>query len=545
MMGLSGREWVVLQGRIHPSTYLVERYGPVVAQIIANRNADEWVFDTFLRNIVHYRHIPNIEDAVERILFAVKKGERILIYGDYDVDGITGTTLLYHFLKSVSARVYPLLPTRETGYGLNMGLIRRLERYADLLITVDNGTTALEEINGSRVPVVVVDHHNPLDALPRAIIVNPKLGDDAPQDLKEVASVALAFYITLLLAKELDPPFDVREYLYLVGIGTLADVMPLNPLNRILVANGLRLLNYIHKKDSRFYGIKALLNYIKPNGGDITSKDVIYSIVPRLNAPGRIKKPSLAMKLLLAKDEETARRLLSAVEEINNKRKEITEQAYMSALRDAEKKREKSFVSVVLDGFEKVGILGILAGRLSSHLGKPTAVLSVKGDVAVASARGVEGLNLYEGLKELSYMFDRWGGHTSAVGFTIKRSRIGEFESKAQEVFSRMEIKKPQLLIDMELPLSRVNESLLARVKSLEPFGEGFPEPVFLSEPLFLDVECDRRKVVLRDAKGYYFVSWDVSLIKELSGRRHYTGRVVYSLDLRHKNTFNLIDLEG
>ena len=546
MRGLSDREWVILHERIKPPQQLVEKYGHVIAQLMVNRDADESVFDTFLSKLIHYRHIPNIEDAVERIASAVKRGERILIYGDYDVDGITGSVLLYDFLKNVGAKVYAVLPTRDSGYGLNMGMMKKFERYADLLITVDNGTTAVYEINQSNIPVIVVDHHNPMDVLPNATLINPKLGDSTPKDLKEVSSVALAFYLVILLNKEFNVSFDIREYLYLVGVGTLADAMPINPLNRILVANGLRMLNFIKSNKTRFYGMKVLLDYIKPYDSTITSKEVVFSIAPRLNAPGRVHKATLSMKLLLAKDEEQAKRLLEKVEYLNNIRREMTEKVYVEIVEEVKKKRDGSFISVALDGFEKVGILGILAGRIANNFGKPTAVFSVKGNLAVASARGVEGLDLYEGLKRISYMFERWGGHTSAVGLTIKEDRLKEFEEKAQEIFSTMDIKKPQLLIDMELHTSRVDDYLVEGIRKLEPFGEGFPEPVFASEPLLLDIYCNHsKKLELKTPKGLTFVSWDPNLNRKLLGRRHYTGRVAYSIDSKYKKVLTLVDLEA
>ncbi len=545
MNGFLGREWVILQDQIHPPEDLVDRFGPFIAQILANRNTDGRVFDLALKNIPHYRHIPNIEEAASVILDAVKKGRRIIIYGDYDVDGITGTALLYHFLKSVGAKVLCSLPTRKTGYGLNKNIIRDFERYADLIITVDNGTTAVEEINGCRKPVVVLDHHNIGDKLPKAILVNPKLDTNTPNYIKEISSVGLAFYVALLLNKELPINFDIRNYLHLVAVGTLADIMPLNMLNRVLVAKGIEVLNHIRNADTPFQGMKLLLNHVKNHNEEISSKDVVFSIVPRLNTPGRIENPITSLRLLLESNETKARQILEEIEDLNDKRRELVDKEYVNVLKIAELKKNESLISVFINDPSKVGILGIIAGRLSNEFEKPSIVFCVGNDVAVGSARSVKGVDLYSGLKELSDMFIKWGGHTGAAGLTIPKENLERFEIRAREVFSKL-YKKPQLLIDMRLETKKINQDILNQIKSLEPFGEGFPEPVFLSEHLNLskDERSNIRKVIFKGDGNLTFVSWDTRLNSKLVQLSRYSGRVVYSIDLRYRHSLKIIDME-
>jgi single-stranded-DNA-specific exonuclease len=301
MKGLSGKEWVLLSEIIKPEEDVVSELGEVVAQILANRGQDQSILDLRLKRLLPPHHIPNIDLAVERIKKAIDRRERIVLFGDYDVDGITGTALLYRFLKNFPITVVPLLPSRQSGYGLNKRLVDKLSHYADLLITIDNGTTAVEELREFKRDAVVIDHHNVGEELPPAILLNPKLSQDLPKELKELSSVGLVFYLIALLTRELNMDYDPRLDLYLPAIGTLADFMPLNLTNRIIVSYGIKCLEYVQKGQIKAYGIKALMEKVGLNG-TITSRDITFSLVPRLNAPGRVSRPSIALKLFLTED---------------------------------------------------------------------------------------------------------------------------------------------------------------------------------------------------------------------------------------------------
>jgi len=544
MKGISGRNWFLLSEIIEPQKELKEKYGPLIAQLLANRNVDDRVLDTRLKNLLPYHLIPNIEHAVERIIKSIKKGERIIIYGDYDVDGITGSALLYDFLKKAGARVCCTLPTRQTGYGLRKDLVDTFAKYAQLLITVDNGTTAIEELKGSPIETVIIDHHNPHEELPHALIVNPKIDELTPNELKEISSVALCFYLVARLNKELNVDIDVRDYLYLTAIGTLADVMPLNPLNRILVSNGIRMLNYILAGgETTAYGIKVLLEGIGIKG-EITSKDIAFSIAPRLNAPGRVSNPRIAMNLLLSKDISTARMWFKKVEEANQQRKYISDKAFEKAIYEASLQKERSFL-VVRMGEWASGVAGIVAGRLSSLLSKPSAVFSVGKELATASVRGVEGINVYEGLKKLSHMYIKWGGHTSAAGITIRKDHMQTFETLVEQVFSQMEREEPRLYIDAPLDPARVDERVITALKSLEPYGEGFPQPIFVSPPLRIErVETINGRYILRTQHNITFVSYDTTLKNKWEELVGSVRRIAYSIDTKKGKLFHLVDVE-
>lgn len=303
MKGISGKEWILLSDLIKPDHGLLKRVGYLKAQILANRNMEEGALEGKLKKLIPPFEIPNIERATELIAEHVRSGKRIVLFGDYDVDGITGTAILYDLLKKAGARVLPLLPSRKRGYGLTKELVSKLGRYADLLVTVDNGTTAVEELGVSEMPVVVLDHHNPDERLPSALIVNPKLKENGYKELSEISSSGLAFYLALLLRKELDLDLDVREYLHFACMGTVADAMPMNFLNRIIVSNGIRLLNHILNGGYHAPGIRLLM---EKSGirDDVTSRDIAFSLAPRLNAPGRVAKPHVAIKLLLERDKK-------------------------------------------------------------------------------------------------------------------------------------------------------------------------------------------------------------------------------------------------
>jgi len=540
MRGLSGKEWVLLSEVVKPNEDLVRAFGPLKAQILANRNAVVQSLDSKLKNLAPPFDIPNIQEAVEIIKTFVLQGKSIALFGDYDVDGITGTAILYDLLKKAGAKVLPVLPTRRRGYGLTPDLIYKLKGYADLLITIDNGTTAVEELSLAKMPTIVLDHHNPGDRLPPALIVNPKLSSPKVSELKEISSSGLAFYVAALLRKELELEVDVREYLHLACLGTVADVMPMNSINRIIVSNGMKLLNYILKGGFEAPGIRLLME--KSGIREVTSKDIAFSLAPRLNAPGRVSTPYPSLKILLEKKEEKAKLLAEKIERFNQERRQLSQWAFEVSLEQAEHQKEHSLIIVKLE--ERAGgVAGIVAGRLANFFSKPVIVLSVGKEYSTASVRGVEGMDIYTPLKKLSHFFIKWGGHSSAAGFTIRTDQIQDFEKEAKAVFVEVPISEGKLYVDMELPLEKVGQEIYRSLAELEPFGEGFPEPYFLSEPLNLNILSDRDRMRLK-AGDFYFLSWDTALNNKLLTMENKPRRVVYQLDRRRSKTLLLVDVE-
>lgn len=541
MKGISGKEWNVLSYHIKPSPELVNRYGHFLAQLIANRGLEgehETLFDLKLKHLLPYSLLPNVEEGIERIVEAVKKGERIILFGDYDVDGITGTAILLEILKSAGAKVVPVLPNRGTGYGLNTELVSLFSKYGELLITVDNGTSAVREIEASGIDVIVIDHHNVPEETPRrAILINPKMGEDLPKDMKELSSSAICFYIAAVLTKRLGIDRDVREFLDLVALGTVGDVMPMNRTNRILVTKGVSVLESVLSGSIYKPGVRALLG-ISGIKSKVSAKDIAYSIAPRINAPGRIGNPKLSLYLLTEKDEERARLYAKKIEALNYRRRVITDIVFREAYRRALELKESSFISLWDPGWH-VGVLGIVAGRLSKLLGKPVAVFSKGSSHSVGSVRSVEGVDVYEGLSRLSHMFIKWGGHTQAAGLTLRSDLLDDFREEAEEVFSKIGKEIPPLDIDMEFSPKEFNGKAIEAVKRLEPYGERNPVPTFLSEEMRIDsvnIKGSRAKLRFGDIE---MVCWEKTLFCHLKpGRR---SRVVYSFI---DGEFNLIDLE-
>ncbi len=541
MKGLSGKRWHVLSHSIKPPKELVDRYGELLAQLIVNRGYEddhESLFDLKLRYLLPYQLLPNIEECIERISYAVKKGERIILFGDYDVDGITGTAILQEVLKEAGAKMVSVLPNRGTGYGLNGELVSVFSRYGDLLITVDNGTSAVSEIDSCGMDVIVIDHHNVPDSTPRkAILVNPKVREDVPKDMRELSSSAMCFYIGAVLVRELSLDMDVRTLLDLVALGTVGDVMPMNRTNRILVSKGLSVLRSVAKGMLNKPGVKALLQ-ISRVGDRVSAKDIAYSLAPRINAPGRISDPKLSLNLLTERDPVKALQLAKKVEAINLKRRAITDMVYREAYRSALELGDRNFITV-WDPKWHVGVLGIVAGRLSSLMGKPVAVFSEGKTHSVGSVRSVEGIDVYEGLSKLSHMFLKWGGHVQAAGITLQSELLESFSREVDELFSHVPKELPPLYIDMELPLSKLDGSVLTDIKRLEPYGEQNPAPVFLSEELTLtdlQIRYNRARIRIGDK---LITCWERDLFPHLEvGRRM---RIAYTV---MDGEINLLDIE-
>ncbi len=514
MKGISGRDWVVLSDFIKPDESLIRKYGYFLAQLMVNRNIREIKRDTKLKEIPHYSLIPNLETAVEKIVDAVKKSKRIILYGDYDVDGITSTAILYDVLLKARAKVYPVLPTRFTGYGLNRDLMKEFSAYGDLLITLDNGTSAVNEIDSSNMEVIVIDHHNVPEVIPkRAVLVNPR-AYETEEELKELSSSGLVFYLAALLSRELELDIDVREYLDLVALGTVADVMRINYVNRIFIEKGIKLLKEILQGNVEKPGIKELLR-ISGINGDITTKDIAFSIAPRLNAPGRIGDPKIAMRLLIERDRDRAIAFARKIEEINRKRKAITARIFKEALEQAERNSDKAFITVWKESWHP-GVIGIVAGRLANYLGKPVAVFSKGKTLSVGSVRSVEGIDIYSGLKDISYMFVKWGGHSQAVGLTLETENLEEFSEKTEEIFKNISREQVPLYADMYMKPSELSEEHFRDIEMLEPYGEGNPYPSFVAsvKPESVDRSSYPVKVIV---DGKKLVCWEEEIAKYIT----------------------------
>lgn len=423
----------------------------------------------------------DMDAAAERIQRAIDEGESIAVYGDYDADGITATVLLYTYLRDHGARVQYRLPRRDgEGYGLHRASIDELhDNGVQLIVTVDNGITAVEEIayaNDCGIDVVVTDHHQPGERLPAAVAVVDPHRSDCPSEFKDLAGVGVAFQ--LVCALEGDTDRMLAEYADLVALGTLADVMPLQGDNRVLVRRGLQQIN---RPDGRL-GLRRLREF----GGvekPINAVGVAFTIAPRINAAGRMGDPYQAAELLLSDNDEEASTLANDVHRLNGER-QATEAAILQGLLDSLQADPDLLAQRVLvvwgEGWHP-GVLGIIAARLLERFGKPCLVLTVENGIARGSGRSMKGFSLYDALSACEDCLLGYGGHEQAAGFTVEASRLEEFRQTINRYAHTVAPTMPvaELSVDCRLRPSQITPDILSALSALEPMGAGNPRPLF------------------------------------------------------------------
>lgn len=474
---------------------------PLLSQLLASRNiTTPEEAEIFLSPKLSDLHSPflmkDMEKAVERICKAIGEREEIVLYGDYDVDGITGVSLLLLFLKNVGARVSFFIPDRiEEGYGLHSESLKRIkEKGGKLIITVDCGSSDVEQVRFAQqqgMEVIITDHHEVPGVLPPAhAILNPRRGDcKFPFDL--LAGVGVVFNLLMALRRTLRdrgfwegrPVPNLKEYLDLVALGTVADVVPLIGENRILVKYGLKQLT----EGSRI-GIKALKEVCGFSNAIITSYLVAFRLAPRINAPGRLSQAKLSVTLLTKDNYQEAREIALILEQENAKRQQIEirilKEAYALIEADPQLQGSKSIVLASPDWHP--GVIGICASRLLDKYLKPSVLISCdeKKGVGRGSARSHESFHLYEGLEKCEHLLESYGGHHSAAGLTIALDKLEEFQVLFDKVVSEgisEEEYIPSLEIDAEVDLREVSEQLIKEISRLEPFGLCNAEPTFSS----------------------------------------------------------------
>lgn len=447
-------------------------------------------FNVSLSSISDAFLLPDMDTAVRRIKHAISNNEKITVYGDYDVDGITSVAILYKYLKSLGCLVDFYIPDRnDEGYGLNCNALDKIKKSGTtLVVTVDTGTTASEELLYARkikLDVIVTDHHeckqlktensSPCDVIPSAIaVVNPKrMSSKYP--FGELAGVGVAFLLISALMGSVEKAFS--SYGIYTMIGTIADIMPLTGENRIIVTNGLKLMS-----EKCPIGIRALLTEAD-NSKTISASLVAFQIAPRLNAAGRIGDPSRSVELLLCDDMKNAR--IIARELCENNR--IRQQMEQNILNEAEKMIEDKFISdkiIVLHAENwHHGVIGIVASRLTEKYKKPCILLCREGEHYKGSGRSVPGVNIFELLCRVSDLLLKFGGHEMAAGLTLKRENIEAFSLKIVEESEKMitsEMLVPTVSAECEIKFSDMDDELLNALKILEPFGTANPLPLFL-----------------------------------------------------------------
>ena len=468
---------------------------PILADLLVKRGINTYEEARyFFRPALEQLHDPflmkDMEVAIDRIELAIQTGEKILIYGDYDVDGTTSVALTYSFLRKHHSEIDFYIPDRYLeGYGIStQGIDYAAENGYTLIIALDCGIKSVDKIayaNEKGVDFIICDHHLPGDMLPAAIAVLDPKRSDCEYPYKELSGCGIGFKLIQAYAQKNDLPFEeVSAYLDLVACSIASDIVPITGENRVLAWFGLHKLNTDPCK-----GLTALMN-LSGRKDDLTITDVVFTIGPRINAAGRIDDAKHAVNLLIADNDAFAFEKGQIINTKNTERKEhdsqITEQAL--ALIDTDPDLIARKTTVVYNEDWHKGVIGIVASRLTEKYYRPTIVLTHSNGMAAGSARSVIGFDLYEALSECSDLLEQFGGHKYAAGMTMKTENIPAFQQRFEEVVSRT-ITDEQLIqsinIDAEIALNHIDAKFFRILKQFEPFGPQNMAPVFLSRNVY------------------------------------------------------------
>jgi single-stranded-DNA-specific exonuclease len=429
--------------------------------------------------------LAGMAEAVDAIVDAVKSGRRILVHGDYDVDGQCASALLTRVLREAGADVLPFLPHRlRDGYDFGpAGLETARAAGASLVITCDCGITAYDTVLAARaagIGVVVTDHHLPGDRLPPALaVIDPQRQDDT-SGANDLCGTGIAFKLAQALVPALNLPVHLPLHLLdLVALATVADVVPLQGENRILVKHGLKLLH-----DSRWPGIRGLLDATGLAGREVRAHHLGFILGPRLNAAGRVGDATDGLKLLLCDDPGEAAALAQRLEGLNTERQALDQRILDEALEQVERTanpdRDAGLV-LAADGWHP-GVVGIVASRVVERYGRPTFLIAFDGDIGKGSGRSISRFNLHAALLSCGDLLERYGGHHMAAGLTIRRGRLDEFRERFGDVARQTlgpDDLGPEQRVDLEIPLPEITRDLERLCRYLEPCGQGNPSPVF------------------------------------------------------------------
>ena len=465
---------------------------PLVAGLLVQRGI--YSFDgarSFFRPELEHLHDPflmkDMDRAVIRIEQAVERGERILVYGDYDVDGTSAVALMIAYLRKFYSNVASYIPDRYTeGYGVSIqGIDFAADNDITLIIALDCGVKAASQVayaSQRGVDFIICDHHRPGPQLPDAVAVLDPKREDCPYPYKDLCGCGVGFKLiqALHMRKGLAVS-SLLPYLDLVAVAIAADIVPMTGENRVLSHYGMRVINE-HPRP----GLRALMEAVDRDSYKVS--DLVFQLAPRLNAAGRMEHGQQAVRLLTERDLSLAREQAKAIESLNEQRRgmdrQITEEA-LELIR--ERGEEKRMSTVVYKADWHKGVIGIVASRLTETYYRPTLVFTKSGDTLAASARSVRGFDVYEALQACSDCIEQFGGHTYAAGLTLQESRFEEFKSRFEQVVSnsiRPEQLQPELQIDLRVHLGEISPRLVRILEQFAPFGPGNPSPVFEAGPL-------------------------------------------------------------
>ncbi|MDX6694392.1 MAG: single-stranded-DNA-specific exonuclease [Blastocatellia bacterium] len=534
------KRWIVREGDSQRAGSLARslNVSPVVAQLLITRgHADELSARRFLRPAHDQLHDPSLmlgmSEAVERILRAIDKGERILVYGDYDVDGTTGTVVLRRALQLLGAQTGFHVPHRFTeGYGIQRAALERArdEGYT-VVVSVDCGIRAHEPLYWARdngLDVIVTDHHLPDEdegSPPAFAVLNPnQRGCDYPD--KNLAGVGVAFKLAHALFRERGMESKVAGFLKMVAIGTVADVASLVGENRAIVALGLADL-----PGATNPGLRALMEVAGcGDGRGMTAYDLGFRLGPRINAAGRMDAARAVVELFEATRPDEARRLAQHLDARNRERQVAQSELVQLALDEwnaADAASTGAHVAVIAGDNWHRGVIGIAASKIAEKLNRPCVVISLENGVGHGSARSIEAYHLLNGLTACADLFEKFGGHSHAAGLTIKRERVDELRRRLNEHAAALlsdEDLQPAIMIEAELPAAALSLALAEELRALEPYGAGNPRPLFMTRDLRLIAEpriMKEKHLKLRlagaDGRSLEAVWWNA--VEELDGQ--------------------------
>ena len=479
-----------------PDKYLnVSALPHLIAQLLYNRGIKPEEIEPFLAADHRLEGnpflLPDISQAVSRIYKAILSREKIAIYGDFDVDGVTATVILVEGLSRLGAEVIFHIPDRfSEGHGLNTAALKELHaRGANLVVTVDCGITDLAEIKQAHemeIDVVITDHHMPLESLPPAIaVVDPKRKDSV-YPYPDLAGAGVAFKLLQALFHKDNKEKWLARFLDLVALATVTDLSPMVGENRYLVKKGLRELN-----NSSRVGIQEIVKLVGRKMGELDSEDISWVLGPRLNATGRMNNASTSYNLLTTQSPEEARLLALELEEKNVERQKLTNEVLNRA---REKLATKLHLPLLIEGDESysIGVIGLVAGKLVDEFYKPVLVISMGSELCQGSCRSIAEFNIASALENCRDLLISFGGHPLAAGLTISRQNLAQLEERLMSIavnqLGHLDLR-PEIVIDAELPLSTFNGEAFNLIQKLSPFGRGNPQPTFLTRRVEV-IEC-------------------------------------------------------
>ena len=468
----------------------------IIARLLINRGirSPESALKFFNPNFENL-HDPflmaDMEKAVDRLISAIRENERILIYGDYDVDGITSVAMTYLLLSKLGADVIFYIPDRlKEGYGLSEDSIREAyNRGAKLIVSVDCGVTAVKEVALAAsigIDTIICDHHEPQAELPNATAILDPKRHDCDYPFKELAGVGVAFKFMQGLFERIGADTeDVKKYVDYVAIGSAADIVPLVDENRALVSEGLKYLNERPRK----VGIQALLDSSGQSNREIGTGQVVFVIAPRINAVGRMGDAMRAVKMLATDSPQEARDIAAVLEQENRLRKNIDEETFKQAITMTEETYDPEHAILLVleqEGWHP-GVIGIVASRLVERYYRPTIMITLDEGVGKGSARSIPGFDIYSALKSCEDLLIEFGGHKYAAGITIKEENIPIFRERmisvAREQLSE-ELLSPKLRVEGEMRLNQITPTMFKYLKRFAPFGPQNMRPIFVSRNL-------------------------------------------------------------